>query len=585
MRPGTAIPIILLALGTPVAGNDLNDYESLSDWGSLPNYKPGIVAGLASSYDRTGGNTDYNYYELPPGFQDTDVETVIATLTGPGIVTRIWMPHATADGVLPIRMTVDGVVQIDTTSDVILGGNYGYIQSPLVRTLVGGQCSYEPIAFQNSLVIESCNYGTGSWLRRHHYYQYGYHLLPDGSTVTPYNGSLTPAQQAARNEVVNMVSNVGDHPAGPSFRSVTIPHGPEAIAAGGTLTLCSLSGHGQIRRLNLKMTGATDAELDGLRLRVRYGGRPALAVDVPVAHFFGAGHDRVPYKSLPLGTDGPDGFYCYWPMPFRHSVVVELHNSTDSDIHIDSAAVEYEPGGIAFDAGYLHACFSEETTVWEQQYHQMLTVSGPGHYVGNLLYVELEGTSESILEGDDIVTVDGAVTLYGTGLEDAYNGGFYYNNTPYGVQRNTPDDPPWPENGVGPYHGLLNMDDPNRPGSTDTCVRTDQYRWLIGDHVPFRESIDVKIENHAGRANVLFGSTTFYYLVFAVADFDWDGDVDRGDFAHFQACATGPSIAQTDPICRGADFDADGDVDQSDLGIFQRCISGQNNPADPGCAD
>lgn len=33
------------------------------------------------------------------------------------------------------------------------------------------------------------------------------------------------------------------------------------------------------------------------------------------------------------------------------------------------------------------------------------------------------------------------------------------------------------------------------------------------------------------------------------------------------------------------DFDTDGDVDQSDFGIFQRCYSGENNPADPGCAD
>ena len=41
---------------------------------------------------------------------------------------------------------------------------------------------------------------------------------------------------------------------------------------------------------------------------------------------------------------------------------------------------------------------------------------------------------------------------------------------------------------------------------------TDQYRWLIGDYVPFEEGIEVKIENHLQKSNVLFGSTVFYYL-------------------------------------------------------------------------
>ena len=46
----------------------------------------------------------------------------------------------------------------------------------------------------------------------------------------------------------------------------------------------------------------------------------------------------------------------------------------------------------------------------------------------------------------------------------------------------------------------------------DVFVRTDQYRWLIGDFVPFTESIEVKIENHQQGADVLFGSSVFYYL-------------------------------------------------------------------------
>ena len=32
-----------------------------------------------------------------------------------------------------------------------------------------------------------------------------------------------------------------------------------------------------------------------------------------------------------------------------------------------------------------------------------------------------------------------------------------------------------------------------------------------------------------------------------------------------------------------ADFDRDGDVDRNDFGLFQACMSGPNLPADPNC--
>ena len=67
-------------------------------------------------------------------------------------------------------------------------------------------------------------------------------------------------------------------------------------------------------------------------------------------------------------------------------------------------------------------------------------------------------------------------------------------------------------------------------------------------------------------------------------DFDEDGNVDDVDFAHFEACFSGPTVAYTGD-CSNADFDTDNDVDQTDFGVFQRCYSGENNPADPDCAN
>jgi hypothetical protein len=71
----------------------LDRYESLANWNNLPKMKRDVTPGIVSSYDRLGGNNDYNSYLWPTGFQTTDVNTVVTKLIGPGIITRFWMPQ------------------------------------------------------------------------------------------------------------------------------------------------------------------------------------------------------------------------------------------------------------------------------------------------------------------------------------------------------------------------------------------------------------------------------------------------------------------------------------------------------------
>lgn len=68
-------------------------------------------------------------------------------------------------------------------------------------------------------------------------------------------------------------------------------------------------------------------------------------------------------------------------------------------------------------------------------------------------------------------------------------------------------------------------------------------------------------------------------------DFTRDGDVDQEDFGYFQACYSGPGIAQTNSNCTPGLLDEDEDVDQNDFTVFQSCMSGAGVPADPGCGD
>jgi len=498
----TGITGVVLLSSAALAGAaraDVTGYEDLITWGDLPTLRTGVIAGLASSYDRRGTdatadtNTDHNNYE---GWADGYY--IAANLTGPGVVTRVWEPHLTANAAGTLRFVVDGVPVIATDTDAFLGGSYGtgpLFRGPMVSTRAGGQVSYEPIVFQNSLRVEMTIPPTAA------FYQVNYKLYPAGTVVPSHAAAPSGPQLADRARAVQIMEGAGANPAVADPLAQVVAQGAAPLAAGGTRTLANLAGSGQVRALRLKLQDGslapTDAQLDGLRLRVRYDGAAEYAVDVPVSSFFGVGHGRAAYKSIPLGVADDGAYYCYWPMPFRAGAVVELYNAGGGAVPVLATEVEVAAGPVAADAAYFHAVNHQETTVAGQVFHTMLQVEGSGHYVGNFL----SDRNGYLLEGDDVIVADGTRVLHGTGLEDAYNGGYGYNWAWDGISDD--GDVPMPTAATGPFAGLL---------KGNAQIWTDQYRWLINDMVPFSQGIDVKIENYQRQAGSEFDSTAFYYL-------------------------------------------------------------------------
>ena len=502
LRTGTLAGLasgILLAAAPGVRAQTAGGYGIYAAWADWARVVPGERAGMASSWDRTGGHYDANQYESPPGLILDNRDVVAATLTGPGVIQRFWMPHFAAGRPFRLRMYFDGETtpRLDTDSGQLLGGALAPFAEPLLTTFAGGQVCYEPIPYRESVRIETEN-RAGLW----HWYQYSFRTLPGGADVTSWDGSLDAGEQAARAATAAMFANAGSHPAGESATAITSAIGATVVPPGEAVVVAAFAGGGLLRRITVKMPSATDAELDSLLLRVRYDGAEPPAIDVAVSRFFGAGHARAPYRSLPLGTDSPDGFYCFWPMPFRESVDVELFNASASPIAVAAAAVENEPGSPPPGTGYLHAQAHSEPK-GSQPWITLLSVAGTGHYVGNLLYIEHPFNSYDFLEGDDLVVADHADSLHGTGVEDDYNGGFYYN----WVNPQIEPEGASPYAAIRPMSGLLRME----VGTSPYHAYVDQYRWRIGDRVPFTGSLVVAQETQYSWSRTLWTSVVFWY--------------------------------------------------------------------------
>ncbi len=250
----------------------------------------------------------------------------------------------------------------------------------------------------------------------------------------------------------------------------------------------------------LSALGRTRELLDGLRLRVSFDG--AATVDAPLGEFFGSGFGLVPVRSLMFGID-PDAhtLSAWWPMPYASHAVAELYNGSPmrvSDAHSEvTAAPDPDAAGAlgAGRTGYFHATShagpTEPGRDWEY-----LRANGTGKFVGNV--ADMTGPdNRSYLEGNEHVYVDGAAApqIDGTGTEDYYEGGWYFNRGPFNT----------------PLHGnTAHLTAADGCAAASDC--TAAFRLWLADAVPFRSSVLVGIQ-HGGNDETpaTYSGTAFWY--------------------------------------------------------------------------
>lgn len=264
---------------------------------------------------------------------------------------------------------------------------------------------------------------------------------------------------------------------------------------GDTLTLVDHRGAGIVRRWWITIAPRNDTALQRqVIVRAYWDDETTPSVEVPVSDFFGVGFGAwTDYVSVPLNmTSG--GYNSYWAMPFRRRARITVENR--SRVVLDRLYYNVEVESVdrlPDDMLYFHAQFRRADTRPGVPV-RVLEATGRGHYVGTVLAMQpRHGTSLWYLEGNERVFVDDDgdrwPRVLGTGTEDYFSGGWYFDTGPYSA----------------PYHGA--------PIKDTTSGRISAYRWHIEDPIPFARRLAFTIE-HGGTNDtegVDYSSTAFWY--------------------------------------------------------------------------
>ena len=464
----------LLATATPAQSPVPPDsLQRLVDLDGLPLLTPDVTCRQFASTDPSGRGEDHGHFLRRDG-----KTAVLAEMEGPGVIVRLW--SANAQGRLRVFFDGEQEPRIDGPFQDLFTGKMPPFCEPIATHKSGGWISYFPIAYQKSCRVEVAELENPAAL----YYQCQYLTYPAGTPMRTFTTELPQDERIALGTALQAWRNPARLPrqvAGLRELGATweIPAGQTKVVTWeGPATLASL---------NLTVAKANAASLRGLLLEIATDDT-APTIRAPLGDFFAAGFGPTNTDGLLLGWRGDTG-YCHLPMPFHKSMQLRLRNTTNTTQQIGISALA-NPGEPNTKAGTLHAEFRSTDQVGDELY-QFASIRGPGKYVG--ITQAMQGVGDLwYLEGNEEFYVDGEQrpSILGTGSEDFYNGGWYWDQGTFSL----------------PMHGLGEK-------AEWTTNRTTPWRMQMMDAVPFTKGLVARIE-HGSRNEVrdaYYSSVVYWY--------------------------------------------------------------------------
>jgi hypothetical protein len=478
---------------------------------------PAFTMAQASSYDRNskqtpegiGGdafaNGDAGQYLRTETGPEGRKEFVMADLTGPGAVVRVW--SANPAGTIHYYFDGEATPRFSAPMADLLTGKVKPFAPPFAYEASRGTNLYFPFPYAKSLKITASENKPNEL--RGLYYHVGYRTYAKDTTVETFTpGVLNAPEMAgmlARTAQALNPTPKNDADRGVKRTSVSgVPSSQKAL----TLTLDAPQGGGAVQQLLITMRSLTDDEklpwtdprrrhnvLRSLIVAITFDGQET--VHVPLSDFFGTPVGMAQMKTLPLkttqsGTGGRDSaFLCRFVMPFGKRAQIRLEKVNGSPTPQTTLTADVAPFRFDSDTYLFHAGWSGETSR-TRPYRDMtiMNATGEGNFVGAAMAIS-NPTPAWWGEGDEKVYVDGEKfpSTFGTGTEDYF--GYAWCS---------------PELFTQPYHAQPRCDGPGNFGHTAVS------RFHIFDPIPFTKSLKFDIELwHWQDVTVTVARTAYWY--------------------------------------------------------------------------
>lgn len=476
----------------PDAPSRILPWEWWRDLASIASVPDGDRVLMNSSFCRTGCAHDRHSAGDSRFLRMTkNGEGVIFSADGVGAVTRIWM--VMGDGIsesldpgIRLRVRIDGRRRpvVDLPLPAVFDGSTPPFLAPLVadpRSSGGGNVSYVPIPFR-----EGCEISLVGAENAKIWFQVAAHMVDDATGVRPFTGDEN------LDDLRSMLERAGGDP----WQAALPPavNGAVTFAPGESQLIATLQGpdivNGVLIRTSRKHWGR-------LGLRLSFDDRPPQLI--PLLDLMGVmTSESGASGSLMMGSDDDGDLYCYFPMPFFERATVELLRRPvegPAKVRVEYA-LRVAGSPPPDDAGYFSVQARRHRPAESAGEIDLVDGDGTGKLVGVVADLSpVTGRGWSFLELDERIRVDGEEkpSWHGTGVEDFFNGGFYFREE---------DGEPTPFTTALAGAPLLR-------GSPPKAV---MYRLLLGDAVAFRDGIHATLEaNTKGGASVRGRTTAFLY--------------------------------------------------------------------------